>query len=100
MNDVCVACRLSEDLEECCILDTSGGTLLTLCEHCRDRLERRGEIFQSNVCVLCTKHSNPSKARGLHWFDEEYQNGRDILHVCDDCRRDLAFHRGPEVIRA
>jgi hypothetical protein len=30
MTDICVACGLSEDLEECCILDTDGGTLLTL----------------------------------------------------------------------
>lgn len=95
----CNICRLRENLEDACVLDTSGGMGLTICEHCRDRLERRAEIFQSNVCVLCTKHSNPSKAWGLHWFDEEYQNGRDVLHVCDECRRNLITSSG-RVVRA
>jgi len=97
--DACGTCRLREHLEDACVLDTSGGAGLTLCTHCRDRLERRAEIFQSDVCVLCTEHSNPSKASGLHWFDGEYQNGKDVLHICDDCRWDLITSMG-RVVRA
>jgi len=95
----CEICGLREDLEDACVLDTSGGVGLTICEHCRDRLERRAEIFQYNVCVLCTEHSTPSKACGLHWLDEEYQTDSDALHVCDDCRWNLISSRA-RVVRA
>lgn len=99
MTDICVACGLSEDLEECCILDTSGGALHTLCEHCRGRLERRSEIFHSSACVFCTKQSKPRRTDGLHFFDEPFGDDLEFLHVCDNCRRNLINGSG-RVVRA
>jgi len=99
MNDVCVTCRLSEDLEECCILDTSGGSLLTLCEHCRGRLERRSAIFHSSVCVFCTSQAKPRRSDGLHFFDEPFGDDVEFLHVCDNCRQNLINGSG-RVVRA
>jgi len=88
MKRACVDCgRQPPELYEASIFDTGGVSHLELCRHCRERLERRGVIYQSTVCVRCSRHRNPSRADGLQFFGAV--DGAEALHICDDCRLEL-----------
>lgn len=86
-HDYCWECSARGDLEEATIFDSSGGAYLQLCRWCRGAFEQRGDIYQPTVCIRCSRHSNPSRAEGLQFFDAD--DGAGALHVCDDCRLKL-----------
>jgi hypothetical protein len=85
-NARCWECSSERELEEATITDTSGGAYLQLCQWCRDVFERRHDIYQPTVCVRCGRHSDPSRADGLRFFDP---GDGEALHVCDDCRLEM-----------
>jgi len=85
-NARCSECSSERKLEEATIVDTSGSAYLQLCRWCRDVFERRRDIYQPTVCVRCSRHSEPSRADGLRFFDA---GEGEALHICDDCRVDL-----------
>jgi hypothetical protein len=98
MRGACVDCgQQALELYEASIYDTGGVSHLELCRHCRDRLERRGVIYQSRMCVRCRALSDPTRAEGLQFDDGLNDSQTNILHICDTCRRALLVDGRAEV---
>jgi len=66
-----------------------GGLHVPFCRSCWRRLDRRHDVLQGDVCVVCADHADPGRARGMY----DVGDRDEFLHVCDACRIDLIRER-------
>ena len=78
------------------VLDTSGGSLVHICDDCRDIIAATGE--DGERCGICARIRNPSRACGIYWMDYGKQEPPHTK-ICDECRKVVVFGRRNKVER-
>jgi len=90
MGERCSTCAtLTARPLQVTMLDTGGGLHVPFCRSCWRRLDRRHDVLQGDVCVVCADHADPGRARGMY----DVGDRDECLHVCDACRIDLIRER-------
>lgn len=91
MRHRCEVCRTRRDGVAVNMTDTSGGTPISICEECADRI-RRAAAPGDFECVFCETDEFPAKSTGLVF------NDGCRVDVCDDCRA-AVLSGGPRAVR-
>lgn len=85
--EACVLCGgIIHTGGEATVLDTSGGTLIHVCDDCREIIEAAGE--DGGRCGICGRIRNPSRSEGIYWMDSFTDTSMpSVYNICDECRK-------------